>query len=113
MSINSSTMEKNITKGCPQGSCCGPGFGNLQYNSLLNLRYTNHIKTVAFADDMLIMIIADSITEAAVAAAVVVVVVKISEGFCEGPSLATLRSLLFHCVSLPVHEVKRPSQALC
>jgi hypothetical protein len=32
ISINSSKMEKNITKGCPQGSCCGPGFWNLQYN---------------------------------------------------------------------------------
>jgi hypothetical protein len=62
-SINSSKMEKNITKGCPQGSCCGPGFWNLQYNSLLNLRYTNHTKTVAFEDDLVIMIKADSIRE--------------------------------------------------
>ena len=28
-------------------------------------------------------------------------------------TLATLRSLLFHCAFSPVHEVKRPSQALC
>jgi hypothetical protein len=26
---NSISMRKNITKGCPQGSCCGPGFWNL------------------------------------------------------------------------------------
>jgi hypothetical protein len=52
---------KNITKGCPQGSCCGPGFWNIQYNSLLNLRYTNHTKTVAFAEDLVITIKADSI----------------------------------------------------
>jgi hypothetical protein len=25
ISINSNGMEKKITKGCPQGSCCGPG----------------------------------------------------------------------------------------
>jgi Reverse transcriptase (RNA-dependent DNA polymerase). len=30
-------VEKLVTKGCPQGSCCGPGFWNIQYNSLLNL----------------------------------------------------------------------------
>jgi len=36
----------------------------LPRNSLLNLRYTNHTKTVAFADDLVIMIKADSIREA-------------------------------------------------
>ena len=55
-------MEKNITKGCPQGSCCGTGFWN-KYNSLLNLRYTNHKKKVAIADDLLFMIKAESIGE--------------------------------------------------
>jgi hypothetical protein len=33
ISLNSSTIEKNITKGGPQGSCCGPGLWNIQYNS--------------------------------------------------------------------------------
>jgi len=64
ISINSSKMEKNITKGCPQGSRCGTGFWNIQFNSLLNLRYTNHMKTVTFADDLVIMIKADSIRKA-------------------------------------------------
>ena len=64
ITINSSKTEKNITKGCPQGSCCGPSFWNIQYNSLLILRYTCHMKTVAFADNLVIMIKADSITEA-------------------------------------------------
>jgi hypothetical protein len=63
ISINSSKTE-NITKGCQQGSCCGPGFWNIHYNSLLNLRYTNHTKTLAFADDLVIMIKAESIREA-------------------------------------------------
>ena len=57
-------MEKKITKGCPQGSCCGPGFWKIQYNSLLNLRYTNHTKTIAFADDLILMTKAESIREA-------------------------------------------------
>jgi hypothetical protein len=64
ISFNSNTVEKNITKGCPQGSCCGPGLWNIQYNSLLTLKYTNHTKAVAFADDLLIMIKAESIREA-------------------------------------------------
>ena len=28
-SINSVSIERSVTKGCPQGSCCGPGFWNL------------------------------------------------------------------------------------
>jgi hypothetical protein len=63
ISLNSSTIQKNITKGCPQGSCCGPGLWNIQYNSLLTLKYTNHTKAVAFADDLVIMIKAESIRE--------------------------------------------------
>jgi len=54
-------MEKNSTKGCLQGSCCGRGFWNLQYNPLLHLSYTNHTKVVAVADDLIIMIKAESI----------------------------------------------------
>ena len=34
------------------------------YNSLLNFRYTKHSKTVAFTDDLVIMIKAESIREA-------------------------------------------------
>jgi len=56
-------MEKNITKGSPQGSCCRPSFWSIQYNSLLNLRYTNHTKTVAFADDLVVMLKAELIRE--------------------------------------------------
>ena len=55
---------ENITKGCPQGSCCGPSFWNIQYNSLLNLSYSTHTKAVAFADDLVIMIKTESIREA-------------------------------------------------
>jgi len=57
-------MENNVTKGCPQGSCFGSGFWNVQYNFLLNLRYTNHTKKVAFADNLVIMMKAESIREA-------------------------------------------------
>jgi hypothetical protein len=37
LSTNNIRLQREVTKGCPQGSCCGPGFWNIQYNSLLNL----------------------------------------------------------------------------
>jgi hypothetical protein len=49
-----------ITMGCPQGSCCEPGLWNIQFGPLLNLQYTKH----TFADDLLIMVRADSVGEA-------------------------------------------------
>jgi hypothetical protein len=39
-----------------------PAFGT--YNSLLTFKYTNHTKAVAFVDDLVIMIKAESIREA-------------------------------------------------
>jgi hypothetical protein len=57
-------MGTNITKGCPQGSCCGPIFWNNQYDPVLNLQYTHHIRAVAFADDLIVMIRADNIRDA-------------------------------------------------
>jgi len=61
---SSFNIEKIITIGCPQGSCCGSGFWNIQYNPLLNLSYTKHTKVLAFADDLAIMLEAESIGEA-------------------------------------------------
>jgi hypothetical protein len=37
LSTNSVRMQREVSKGCPQGLCCGPGFWNIQYNTLLNL----------------------------------------------------------------------------
>ena len=53
-STNSLRMNKEIRRGCPHGSCSGPGLWNLQYNSLLELKYTKRTKVVAFADDLII-----------------------------------------------------------
>jgi hypothetical protein len=49
------TLESDVTKGCPQGSCCGPGLWDLQYNLLLNLNYTNRTKAIALAEDLIIV----------------------------------------------------------
>jgi len=50
------TGRKRSEKGCPQGSCCGPGYWNIQYNSLLNLEFMKQTKAIAFADDLLIAV---------------------------------------------------------
>jgi len=55
MFLNSKKFEKSVTKGCPQGSCCGFGYWIILYISLLNIKFTHHTKVVAFADDLVIM----------------------------------------------------------
>ena len=45
-------------------SCCGPGYWNIQYNSLLNLQFTKSTKAVAFADDLIIAIRSETIRAA-------------------------------------------------
>ena len=64
MTTNNVKVEKRITKGCPQGSCCGPGFCNVLYNSLLNMELITHSKAIAFADDIMILTRGDSVAEA-------------------------------------------------
>jgi len=61
---NTYSKEKKVTKGCPQGSCCGPGYWNILYNSLLDQEFTSHTKTIAFADDLAILTYGESTTEA-------------------------------------------------
>ena len=64
MSTNSVSIERRVTKGCPQCSCCGPGFWNLLYSSLLKMEITSHSKAIAFADDLVILTKGESIVVA-------------------------------------------------
>jgi hypothetical protein len=48
--------EREVSKGCPQGSCTGPGFWNIQFNSLRNLDFGKRTKAIAFAHDLLIAV---------------------------------------------------------
>jgi len=64
MSTNGVSIERRVIKGCPQGSCCGPGFWNLLYNSLLKMEFTRHSKAIAYADDLIILTKGESIVEA-------------------------------------------------
>jgi hypothetical protein len=54
LTTNNYTIERKITKGTPQGSCCSPAYWNILYNSLLSLELTSHSKAIAFADDLII-----------------------------------------------------------
>ena len=46
-----------------QGSFCGPGYWNIQYNSLVNLNYAKWTRAIAFADDLLITVKAVTVAE--------------------------------------------------
>ena len=64
LSTNSIHIEQEVSKGFPQGSSCGPAFWNIQFNALLNLSYEKQTKLTAFADDLIIVVRAESVREA-------------------------------------------------
>jgi hypothetical protein len=49
-------VEKSLSKGCPQGSTCGPGFWSIIYNSLLEIEIPENCLIQGFADDTIFMI---------------------------------------------------------
>jgi hypothetical protein len=56
-------ISKSLSKGCPQGSACGPGFWNLLIDSLLKLDLPSNAKIQSFADNTLLMIYSNSIED--------------------------------------------------
>ena len=52
-----------MTRGCPQGSCSGPDFWNCQYNSLLNIKFREGSKIIAFAEGVILAIKGHTIVE--------------------------------------------------
>ena len=64
--INNYRVERTATKGCPQGSCCSPGLWNIMYNSLLNHSFPRHTKTIAMADEIVLLTTGHTPTDAAV-----------------------------------------------
>jgi len=55
LATNNINIERAVSKGCPQGSCLGPGMWNIFYNSLLNVIFTSGTKIIAFADDLIML----------------------------------------------------------
>jgi len=64
LTMNNVSETRRITKGCPHGSCYGPGFWNVLYNSLLETELTNHSQAIAFADDLIVLTRGDTVVEA-------------------------------------------------
>ena len=53
-------IEKDVSKGCPQGSCCGPAFWNIVLRIIkLGIRETN--KNLAFSDEVILAVKAETI----------------------------------------------------
>lgn len=50
------TVWKNVQRGCPQGSICGPFIWNLMIDGLLWRLREHECKVVAYADDLLLLI---------------------------------------------------------
>ena len=61
---NNYRIQRELSKGCPQGSCYGPVFWNIEYNSIINLNFTKRTTAVAFADDLLLITRGESVREA-------------------------------------------------
>jgi len=55
METNNIKLERALSKGCPQGSCLGPGMWNIFYNSPLKLKFTSSTIIIAFVDDLLLL----------------------------------------------------------
>ena len=64
LTTNNYRIQREVRKGYPQGSCCGPGLWNIVYNTILNLNFTKRTTAVAFADDLLLIIRGESVREA-------------------------------------------------
>ena len=64
LSTNNHRFQREVSKGCSQGSMSGPGLWNIQYNSILNLNFTERTTAIAFADDLLLITIGESVREA-------------------------------------------------
>jgi glutamine amidotransferase-like uncharacterized protein len=57
-------MGRRVTKGFPQGSCRGPGYWKVLYNSMLTLELTRHSIAIAFTDNLLILTRGETVVEA-------------------------------------------------
>jgi hypothetical protein len=54
--IQNKQISKSLSKGCPQGSACGPGYWGIIIDTLLKTEFPSGVQIQAFADDCLLMI---------------------------------------------------------
>jgi hypothetical protein len=62
LSTNIIRLEREVSNGCPQVTCCELGFWNIQFNSLLKLEFKARTKAVAFADDLMLALRGNSVS---------------------------------------------------
>lgn len=63
LNLAGAIARKLVTKGCPQGSACGPGFWNVLYNSVLEMSLPFGCELLAFADDLMLLNRHDNVQE--------------------------------------------------
>ena len=54
LNVAGTVVSKVVTRGCPQGSACGPGFWNILYDEVLQLEMPNNCELTSFADDLVL-----------------------------------------------------------
>lgn len=58
MTVGYSKVEKQLTRGCPQGSQLGPILWNASMERTLAIHKEDNTKIIAYADDILVMVAA-------------------------------------------------------
>lgn len=56
-------INRPVDRGCPQGSCGGPALWNLCFNDILNAQWPSHTTVRAFADDVSMIVEANTIAD--------------------------------------------------
>lgn len=56
-------LDKEVTKGCPQGSVLGPTLWYILFDELVRLYYGSEVKVTAYADDLLVLVTGNSRNE--------------------------------------------------
>lgn len=60
ITLSGVTLDKEVTKGCPQGSVLGPTLWNILFDELVRLYYGSEVKVTAYADDLLVLVTGNS-----------------------------------------------------
>ena len=55
LDFGGASVEKVVTRGCPQGSSCGPGLWNILYDNILTIKLPYTCEMIAFADDLVLL----------------------------------------------------------
>jgi hypothetical protein len=61
--LQNKEISKTLSKGCPQGSACGPGFWTIIIDTLLKINFPEGVEIQAFADDCLLMVSSKTTSE--------------------------------------------------